>query len=578
MLAIYSMPSYAVAQQSPQVLKERVSTIAPTNSMTRNPIIPSWVDMTLKESNTVSDDPVVIRLDDAQFFVDQEPTLFRHRMLRVNEPGMLSKVGQIEIPIHPEYEKVTLHTLKIIRGNKQIDKIDDVDVRFLQREQELDAGVLTGTVTVSLVVDDIRVGDTLDVAYSISGQNPVFANMISQFFYWDSIYLTQKKRVLFNAPDNRVINYKILGGRSSDLQIKEQRLGGRKITRILGENIPPLEFETYAPSDIDQFRLIQFSEYRDWNQVAQWANNLFFWNKKTAVVDQLATTFKQTENKQELVQNALQYVQKEIRYLSVSIGENSHRPYEPDVVLARRYGDCKDKALLLVSILRELGVSAEPVLVSTYYRNGLSRMLPSPVIFDHAIVKVDVDGQTYFLDPTRSVQTSSLDKMGQTHFANDVLTVSAETSRLTKIPTLSTTTSPTNRLIEHARLEKIDGAAEFESTYYLSGLEAEAMRVYFAQQTKEQIFKAYSAIVLQHYPTAEMVIAPIIQDRKKENEIEVTLKFKVPRFLEKKNRSWSAHYFPSNLQNRFYIPQSPRRVHPLLVPVMPTYSHYSFEL
>ena len=46
----------------------------------------------------------------------------------------------------------------------------------------------------------------------------------------------------------------------------------------------------------------------------------------------------------------------EIRYYSVSLGESSHRPHTPAEVLRNRYGDCKDKSLLLVTILA-LGVA-----------------------------------------------------------------------------------------------------------------------------------------------------------------------------------------------------------------------------
>ena len=59
-------------------------------------------------------------------------------------------------------------------------------------------------------------------------------------------------------------------------------------------------------------------------------------------------------------------------------GSNNDRDYledrrnpPPDVVLQRRYGDCKDKSALLVNLLREVGIDARPVLMRTGRRTGL---------------------------------------------------------------------------------------------------------------------------------------------------------------------------------------------------------------
>ena len=60
---------------------------------------------------------------------------------------------------------------------------------------------------------------------------------------------------------------------------------------------------------------------------------------------------------------ALQFVQNKIRYVSLSFGSNAYHPHHPDEVLQNRYGDCKDKSLLLLSLLRAAGIQAWPALV-----------------------------------------------------------------------------------------------------------------------------------------------------------------------------------------------------------------------
>src|SRR5207245_3226925 len=83
------------------------------------------------------------------------------------------------------------------------------------------------------------------------------------------------------------------------------------------------------------------------------------------------------ESAEQRVLQALRFVQDEIRYMGVEIGVNSHMPYSPATVVKRRYGDCKDKTLLLITMLRALGISARPALVSTTYRSHVTDYQPT---------------------------------------------------------------------------------------------------------------------------------------------------------------------------------------------------------
>ena len=87
-------------------------------------------------------------------------------------------------------------------------------------------------------------------------------------------------------------------------------------------------------------------------------------------------------------------MQDEIRYFSVLIGQNSHRPQPPATVLAHRYGDCKDKSYLLVNLLAQLGIRARPVLVNASAPALPGKVIASPTRFDHAIVRIELDGAT----------------------------------------------------------------------------------------------------------------------------------------------------------------------------------------
>ncbi|MDP3399948.1 MAG: transglutaminase domain-containing protein, partial [Brevundimonas sp.] len=97
---------------------------------------------------------------------------------------------------------------------------------------------------------------------------------------------------------------------------------------------------------------------------------------------------------------ALRLVQDEVRYMALTLGEGGWLPVSAGEVWARRQGDCKGKTVLLVALLRELGIDAVPVLVSSE-NLSLDKYLPMVSAFDHVIVKARINGETYLMDGAR---------------------------------------------------------------------------------------------------------------------------------------------------------------------------------
>lgn len=105
-------------------------------------------------------------------------------------------------------------------------------------------------------------------------------------------------------------------------------------------------------------------------------------------------------------------VQREVRYVAVEIGVGGYRPSPPAETLGRRWGDCKDKALLLIDLLAEAGIPAHPALVLAAGDRRIDPEFPSPGQFNHLIVAVPADavpaaegdavaGGWLFADPTQ---------------------------------------------------------------------------------------------------------------------------------------------------------------------------------
>lgn len=551
---------------------------AASGAFSRGAPPPTWSSPPPANRGEPAFDGIAILHADSHFRVGQQPVVFISRIIQTYQASALAEIGQFSITFQPEYQKVELHSLRITRGHQVIDKLHGADIRFLQREQGLDIGILTGTVSAVVLVDDLRVGDVLEISYSLIGQNPVYGGKFVDAASWDSTVPIRFRRVTLDAGEDRNIQYRVIGSdQQPGFHPSEHRSNGRRILRFEATNLPAVAIDTFIPQDIQPQRWIQFSEFASWAEVARWAAELMAPPEPQPDLGPVLATVKGAATASEAAVKALGFVQDEIRYLSISLGENSHRPYPPAQVLSRRYGDCKDKSALLVATLKQLGIDAAPALVSLQSRKGLDKLLPSPLAFDHVIVRAVINNQIYFLDPTAWGQGRNLDRMGQIHAGAQYLLAAPGALVLDTVPVESGSQTVSSR-IEHVSVEKTDGPAELRIRFEHSGLDAESIRRTLAQMTQEQMRKAYGGLLDRRYTGAVLGSGPDIEDNREENRVAVELKYRLPGFLESSNNDWVGRFRADNLLRLFYLPESANRRHALAIPGYPSVNRYEFEM
>lgn len=88
------------------------------------------------------------------------------------------------------------------------------------------------------------------------------------------------------------------------------------------------------------------------------------------------------------VQAVYESVKRRTRYTGFEFGVHSYQPYPVSLVERRGFGDCKDKAAMLVALLRAVGVPAEFAMVRTRSAGAVDQDAYSVQLFDHAMAYV----------------------------------------------------------------------------------------------------------------------------------------------------------------------------------------------
>ncbi|SHH20037.1 tetratricopeptide repeat protein [Massilia sp. CF038] len=495
---------------------------------TRGAALPKWVALLTEVPRTERTDPFVIRAHDTQAWVGPIPATNYQRAIQVNDSSALGVIGQFGIDYFPQYQKLALHKVMILRGEQRMDRTASVSIRPLQRETEMESGVLGGATTLQLLLDDVRIGDTLWINYTIEGENPVRGKTWSDDFSWDISAPIELKRLTVLHPRQRPLHWRQLGDFQTDKLVPQiDIVDGMERIRFEGRGLEATLGEASTPSDYFPGRVLQFSEYADWQAVATWANGLFPPVPATPRLKALALELRKQPDQMARAAAALHWVQNDIRYFSVSIGENAQRPHAPDEVLKRRYGDCKDKSYLLISLLRELGVTARPVLLSADAPRLPAKLLATSNWFNHVIVQITLDGRDYYVDPTRTNQPEPLATMPAAFPGAAVLVVDKGTSGLTTLPARDDV-GPLYEHNENIVVADFSGAATLETRDVYRGTYADAMRAHFtslsASEQKNELLADYE----KNFPGVRMTGAPKYLDDSANNRVDVVSYYQVP--------------------------------------------------
>ncbi|MEF8704724.1 MAG: DUF3857 domain-containing protein [Candidatus Accumulibacter sp. UW26] len=581
-LALGAPGALALDQLSPAETPLKEIEVAPEHFVRGTPV-PDWADLLpLPTAVSGGKAPVVVRLSDSHLRVGPPNVAVLNRAIQVNDASALGLIGQTELPFHPQFQTLRLHKLVIQRGEQTIDHTLTASIRFLQREIDLEKGVYSGVITASIVLPDVRVGDTLHIVLSEEGGNPIFGARFAERAVWDlpAPVDLRLRRVTLLAPKEREIQWRWIGGLTAEGPRPQQTLeGGMRRLRFEGRDLAGVDIEPGTPPHVQQLRSLQFTEYHDWNQVALWALGLFpldapLPDEMTPVMRRLRAL----ENSDEKVSQALQWVQSEIRNWSIALGENSHRPQPPAEVLKRRYGDCKDKALLLVRMLSELGIEARPVMVSLSTRKGPSLVLPTPDAFDHVIVQVKLGGREFFVDPTRLGQTGLLARMGQVFEDAMVLPIDVKTRGLVTIHSPNRAEIFARELSERFTLPSFDGEATLEQTLRLTGVIAEVLRVMIPRYDAAQLRQIVLGDYERRYPGIRVIGEPKVTDDQRLNQLTLQTRFVIPKLAQESDGNWGMQFLPQTLITKFVLPPSTGRRFPVFRPDHPDTDTYSVEM
>ena len=359
------------------------------------------------------DAPFYFLLADDQDRVNSEGIeRYRRTLEHVLDASRLEDASLIVHELDSSNEQLIIHRLDIIRDGRYQNALDPDNISVLQREAELERHITNRRFTVSLSIDDLRVGDIIDYAATIK-------TLCSDHPLQGRHY---RSRVLLSwGCPVRLQTIRLINDGEAALRVQDCRYrdgvfsrqdeliapGGRFEMKL---NDPPLaRIDDAAPNWFWPDHLWAATDAR-WDELSAYLHSTYRQHDVLREdIDLDADIIGDSEDLQQCILAAIDFVQNEIRYKGEHHGMFSHLPRSAADVLKKRSGDCKDKSNLLRAILTRLGVPASLVLVDTRRGHVLPTVPPSLFHFDHMIVRLNWQGRDYFIDATIKKQAGDLD-------------------------------------------------------------------------------------------------------------------------------------------------------------------------
>jgi transglutaminase-like putative cysteine protease len=477
----------------------------------------SWIQRHAFDVDAVApadreDNAFYFLLYDRQARVDSTIERFSRRVVRLLSPAGTDAASRISAQFDPAYERLRLHEISIWRDGRRIDALPRASIRVLHRETDLEARLYDGRLTADVVLEGLRVGDVVDYSFTVRGHNPVFQGRYDGGFPAEFTIPIARVRQRLLWPQGRTLHVRPLG-RAQELQTQAQ---GRYVEyRLDLDAVAAVEQDDDVPAWFEDFAWIQLSEWRNWGDVVEWALPLYT-PDTAAVARQAAAVASSTADRAGQVVAALRFVQDEVRYLAYAMGEGSHEPRPPRRTLDRRFGDCKDKSLLLISLLHALGMEAHAALVHTDGISHRSDRWPTPLAFDHVIVLLHLDGERYWLDPALTEQRGNLLHLHQPDYGHALVVRPGVTSLVAMTP-------PRPRTPDHEVEEEFDLTAGTDARLTVRtvfrGTAADPMRSRLARTPLTEIARDYLNYYARSYPGIEIDGELTVHDDEQHNTL-----------------------------------------------------------
>ena len=366
------------------------------------PAAPAKAKETAQTAERKPADPAASKHDYSQeaFVVEQYRSIYRFESdgtgrketiarIRVQSEAGVQQWGQLQIGYNSANERVEIAYVRVVKADGSVVKAGDDAVQDLSAPVEHEAPVYTDYRQKHVTVPGLRPGEVLEYDMVTVIHTPLAAGQFWADYDFDKNNIMLDEELDVDVPSDRPLKLK----NKPDMDPKISEENRRRIYHWTSSHLEREDDTKDKDKDkkkkkkkVDEERPdVQLTTFVSWEQIGLWYAGLEKDRRAPSpeVRAKAAELTKGLDSPLDRVQALYDYVAKNFRYVSLSLGVGRYQPHASGDVLHNQYGDCKDKHTLLASLLEAEGLHASSVLINSSRK--LDPDVPSPSQFDHVI-------------------------------------------------------------------------------------------------------------------------------------------------------------------------------------------------
>ena len=309
--------------------------------------------------------------------------------IRVQSEAGVQQWGQIQVGYNSANERVEIPYVRVLKEDGTVVKAGDDAVQDLSAPVEREAPVYTDYRQKHITVPGLRPGEVLEYDLVTIIHTPLAAGQFWTEYEFDKNSIVLDETVDVDVPADRPLKLKNKPGK--DPAISEDK--GRRLYHWTSSHLEREDDDKARDKDKKKKRPrpdddrpdIQLTTFESWEQIGRWYASLEKDRRAPSpeVKAKAQELTKGLDSDIDKVEALYDFVARNFRYVSLSLGVGRYQPHSSADVLHNQYGDCKDKHTLLASMLEAEGFHASSVLINSSRK--LDPDVPSPSQFDHVI-------------------------------------------------------------------------------------------------------------------------------------------------------------------------------------------------
>src|SRR6266403_3873763 len=302
-------------------------------------------------------------------------------VVRIQSQAGVEEFGQLVFGYSSATEKLEVEYVRVRKPDGQVVLTPESTAQDFAPDVLKEAPMYSDYRQRHISVAALQPGDTLEYRTVIRILTPLAAGNFWYEYTFPKGVVVNEDRLEIDIPKSREVKLKTPTRKPEIREAGERRI----YTWLVKDIQPDRDKDKEKDEDEETGPDVQLTTFTDWKQIAQWYAKLQ--GERMTVDDSVRKKAQEitkgADTPTEKARRLYDFVARNVRYVSISLGVGRYQPHAAADVLQNGYGDCKDKHTLFSALLRAEGIQSYPVMIHSTRKLDVD--VPSPAQFDHVI-------------------------------------------------------------------------------------------------------------------------------------------------------------------------------------------------